>query len=349
MDDYVMNDRLRFSWGHIIAFVALIVVSYTSFVGFTYLTAGNFIAGAVGMGVTDIFFIFVFIGAQQLKASGMRMRKKIVWERILIFGSPLIFIAGMIAMSHFWTVRSQEEEVVADFNNSLSNGKKIFSDYEAYANARIEAYDKNLSQIISRRASNPSLYRQAGFTQGIDSVQKANMLEVLRLQLLSNNYDSLKNLAVEWTDYANQGASTFNVFLLGNTREISEALSNWEARLKEFSAKKLSNEQLLAPVKDFESNAGSAAARQISDLGQRFTRQRVPTVNAIIFGVIIYLMMIFPYLIQDRHSKSVYGLVSGAGRKGARRRKNHPEPDGFDSDEGTIEHKYDEDDEFPSF
>ena len=44
-----MNERLQFSWGHIIAFVALIAVSYISFMGITYLTAGNFLAALAGM------------------------------------------------------------------------------------------------------------------------------------------------------------------------------------------------------------------------------------------------------------------------------------------------------------
>ena len=81
-----MNEKLQFSWGHIIAFLALIAVSYISFVGFTYLTNGNFTFALVGMGITDIVFILFFIGAQQMKASGVKMKSKIIWERIFIFG-----------------------------------------------------------------------------------------------------------------------------------------------------------------------------------------------------------------------------------------------------------------------
>lgn len=304
-----MNERLRFSWGHIIAFIALIAAGYTSFVGFTYLTGGNFIFGAIGMGITVFLFILIFVGAQQLKASGVRMKKKILWERILIFGSPLVFVAGMIAMSHFWTVQAQNDRVVADFNATLNDGKGIFTDYENYAADRISNYDRSLSKIIADKNRNPALYTKAGFTPGIEQIQKDNMIEVLRLQLLSSNYDSLKNLAVSWIDYANQGASAYNVFLLGNTREISEALSGWEKDLKGFSTKKLSNEQLLYKVNDFNPNSGAAAARQIYSLGQRFTHYEIPTARAIIFGVGLYLMLIFPYLIQDRHAKSSYRLT----------------------------------------
>lgn len=349
MNDFVMNERLKFSWGHIIAFIALIAVSYTSFVGFTYLTNGSFVSGAIGMALTDIVFIFIFIGAQQLKSSGVKMKKKIVWERILIFGSPLIFVVGMVSMSHFWTVRSQNDEVVETFNTALNSGKSIFDDYEKYANTRIDNYQNNLTRIIAGRESNPDLYRRAGFTPGIENVQKDNMVEVLKLQLLSSNYDSLKNLALTWIEDANQGASTYNVFLLGNTREISEALTNWENQLKGLTTKKLSNEQLNGPVADFDTNAGSAAGRQIESIGHKFTSQKIPTAGAVIFGVAIYLMMIFPYFIQDRHSKSVYHLV-GKGNRGSKKDKvNASASEDFDNFDSKTEHKYTEDNEFPSF
>lgn len=348
MNNYVMNERLRFSWGHIIAFVALIIVSYVSFVGFTYLSDGNFIFGACGMVVTDLMFLFVFIGAQQLKASSFKMKKKIVWERTLILVSPLIFCAGMVAMSHFWTVRSLNDEVVEQFNSALDNGQKIFTDYEAYANGRIENYSRNLDKIIAARQSNPQMYARAGFQQSLESVQKDNMVEVLKLQLLSSNYDSLKTLADEWIDKAHNGASTLNVFLLGNTRDIHDALINWEDVLKGYTTKRLSNEQLLGPVEPFESNAGRASARELEGLGTTFTQQKIPTASAIIFGVIIYLMMIFPYFIQERHSKSVYSLMGGKGKK--KKGQQHPETfeDMGDDDDGPKT-TYKQDEDFPTF
>ena len=79
-----MNERLQFSWGHIIAFVALIAVSYISFMGMTYLTAGNFVAALLGMAAIDILFMLFFIGAQQMKASGEHINRKIIFERIMV-------------------------------------------------------------------------------------------------------------------------------------------------------------------------------------------------------------------------------------------------------------------------
>lgn len=348
MSDFIMNERLRFSWAHIIAFIALIAVSYTSFVGFTYLSNGSFISGSIGMVMTDIVFIFVFIGAQQLKASGENMRNKITWERILIFGSPFVFIAGMIAISHFWTVQTRNDEVVTQFNGAMQTGSTIFDEYEKYANERIDNYDKNLNNIIANK--NSDLFRKAGFTSGDEKMQKENMVEVLKLQLMSSNYDSLKNLATKWMEKANNGASTANVFLLGNTREIREALIHWEEQLKGFSERKLSNEELSGKVTTFQSNSGTNAAAQLDGMSESFTKQHIPTVGAIIFGVVIYLMLIFPYFLQERHSKSVYSLSSGNNPVKPKHKKPIPPRPmmGPDGPGNFVERPMDEGD-FPSF
>ena len=300
-----MNKTLTFSWGHIIAFLALIAVSYLSFVGFTYLTNGNFTYALIGMSITDILFILFFIGAQQMKASGRNMKRKIIWERIFLLGSPLIFVAGMFSISHFWTVNSRNDEVVDRFRIAITGSKQLFSDYNEYANQRIATYDEDLSKIIANRAEGPQTFIKAGFEEGKAEIQKENMVETLRLQLLSQNFDSLKNVANIWIDEASQGASTWNVFLLGNTREIEAALRNWENELKSFSSKEMSNEGLTGKPIHFHSESVEKAIRGIGDLTSSFTTKKAPSLNAILFGILLYLMLIFPYFLQERNTRSI--------------------------------------------
>lgn len=350
-----MNEKLRFSWGHIIAFLALIAVSYISFVGFTYLTNGNFTFALIGMGITDVVFILFFIGAQQMKASGVKMGRKIILERIFIFGSPIVFIAGMISMSHFWTVRSQNDEIVETFKNSINSSRQLFTDYEEYSNQRIETYQNNLTQIIVNKSSNPAVFKNAGFEDSKASIQRDNMVETLRLQLLSQNFDSLKTIANKWIDDADQGASTWNVFLLGNTREIKEALGNWENQLKSFSSKEMSNESITGTIDHFQSNGAKNAIVGIDSLTSSFTNQKFPTLGAIIFGLIIYFMLLFPYFLQDRHTKNIHRLTRSEGKtnkkkvKSARPRKTSPEESNGDSAEYAESLNLEENNDYPSF
>ena len=350
-----MNEKLQFSWGHIIAFLALIAVSYISFVGFTYLTNGNFTFALVGMGITDIVFILFFIGAQQMKASGVKMKRKIIWERIFIFGSPIVFIAGMISMSHFWTVKSQNDEIVETFKNSINSSRQLFTDYEEYSNQRIETYQNNLTQIIVNKGSNPQSFKKAGFEDSKASIQRDNMVETLRLQLLSQNYDSLKTVANKWIDDAAQGASTWNVFLLGNTREIKEALGNWENQLKSFSAKEMSNESITGTVDHFQSNGAKNAIAGIDSLTSSFTTKKTPKPAAFFFGIVIYFMLLFPYFLQERHTKNIYRLTGAENKtkhtrvKSARPRKTSPEESSGDSTEEAESLNLEENNDYPSF
>lgn len=310
-----MNETLKFSWGHIIAFLALNAVSYISFVGFTYLTNGNFSYALIGMFLTDMIYLGVFIGAQLLKASGRKMRRKIIWERILVFGSPIIFIAGMISMSHFWTVKSREETIVENFKESINNSKKIFEDYDNYSDLRIENYYKMLVLFISNPVQYNSKFKEAGLESSMANLQRGNMVETLRLQLRSENYDTLRNSALKWIDNANQGARVWNVFIIGNTRQIKEAINNWENQLKSFSAKNMSNEHLLGDIPPFSSNGARDAIAGLDSMTESFTTQGPPTWEAIVFGIIIYIMLLFPYLLQDRHTKSPYiNIISKRSR-----------------------------------
>lgn len=309
-----MNETLKFSWGHIIAFLAMIAVSYISFMGFTYLTNGNFTMALIGMGITDLVYIIVFIGAQQLKASGVKMKKKSIWERILIFGSPLIFVVGMISMSHFWTVRSRNISIVQQFKTSIENARQLFNDYEDYSDKRISLYETGLNTLIDNRTTRPEMFKRSGLTLENANIQKDNMVETLQLQLLSSNYYNLKTKALKWIEEASQGASTWNVFLLGNTQEIKSAIDNWENQLKSFSTKEMSNETLVVETEviPFDSMGARRSIDGIDGLTSAFTTPQKPNVSAIIFGIVIYGMLIFPYLIQERHSKSSYTIF---GRK----------------------------------
>jgi hypothetical protein len=344
-----MNENLKFSWGHIIAFLAIIAVSYISFVGLTYLTNGDFSSAIMGMVVIDIVYILFFIGAQQMKASGVKMHRKIIWERIFIFGSPIVFIAGMIPMSHFWTVTSQNDEIVNTFTNSISNAKQLFSDYEEYSNQRIATYSKTLNEIIANRNNDAQTFRKAGFDIEKVNIQKENMIETLRLQLLSQNYDTLKVVANDWINEANRGASTWNVFLLGNTREIKDALNNWENQLKSFSTRELSNEAIKNDVPKFSSDGVQSAIAGIDSLTAAFTTQKAPNIASIVFGIVIYLMLLFPYFLQDRHTKSIHRLLGNENSNKNKSSQRKIKSDSDSSDDEKQELHLEEDNDFPSF
>lgn len=116
----------------------------------------------------------------------------------------------------------------------------MFSEYEDYCAERLNNYDASLSAII--KSGNAKSLSLVGFSDDDKQVQKNFMLKTLRLQLLSENYTNLRDESVYWIEENDKGVSTFNVFLLGNIRQIESAITGWERQLDLFSAKILSNE-----------------------------------------------------------------------------------------------------------
>ena len=302
-----MNEHLKFSWGHIFAFLAIIFISYTTFAGTTYLTAGNFKMAAIVTASTDIVLLVVFIGAQTLKATSRKFRICIWIERFFVVLSPFIFIAALIPHFHFFTVLGQRQEIVTSFQSSIESSKQMFVDYEVYSDARINNYDSTLGNII-----NSGRGERFGFTKGKEKMQKQNMVNTLRLQLLSSNYDTLRVSALNWIDSANKGASTLNVFLIGNVREISKAIHGWNDQLVKFSEQKMSNEA--AEGHSVLTFAGSNESLDkvdegFSALNKNFSSAKMPGIPAVITAVILYLMLLFPYYLQDRYTKSFESLI----------------------------------------
>ena len=310
-----MNEQLKFSWGHIVAFIALIAVAYFSFMGFTYLTDGNFIYAIIGASLCVLCFIFVFFGAQLMKSSGKKIHRNIKWERALIFLSPLVLVGAMIPISHFWTVKNNDADISRSFVEAINNSRQLFSDYEIYSALRLKNYGQELDSMISVMTTSPELYKKGGFSDGNEQIQKENMMETLQLMLLSSNYDDLKFRATEWLDNASEGTSTWNIFLLGNKREIKEAVQSWENSLQEIASHHLTNEGYIIPVPEFKSNGASLTVDGIDGLTASFTSIHAPTLAAIFFGIVIYLMVMLPYFIQQRHGRQVAMKLSLFGFK----------------------------------
>ena len=79
-----MNERLKFSWGHILAFLALIFIAYVTFMGITYFTLGNFIVAGIGALVCVIFLALFLLGAQIKKGTSTKFYKSIIDRKSVV-------------------------------------------------------------------------------------------------------------------------------------------------------------------------------------------------------------------------------------------------------------------------
>lgn len=288
-----MNEKLKFSWGHIFAFVALILIAYMTFVGASYYMDGKYKflnSGFIALAVFVLLFV-IFIGAQQVKGVEHKFDKHIKWERFLVFSSPIFFVLLMLPFSHAWTVYGRQGEIMANFSESCRESKQMFTEYEVYADRRIKKADYTLGE------------------DELESWQRKNRLDALTLTIMPANYDSIKNDAIGWLSSASTGTSTWNVFLLGNVAKIENAVDSWHSYLTELSKKDFMFENE-AEHFDTDSKFLDSAKAGISklpnlymDLGFNFW--------TILWAVLLYFMLAVPYIIQERHTKAEghYGLL----------------------------------------
>lgn len=285
-----LNQKLKFSWGHIIALVALIFISYATFMGVTYYTDGNFIVAGIGVFTVDLLLIIFFIVPQMLKGADEKFRRKIVIERILFFSAPVIFVGAMLPYAHFWTVFNKRADVESTFSKSLTASKDIFDTYEEYANERIYIYDTTL------------------VASGVSEIRHNNAVEALRLQIIGDNYDNLKKNAVEWIDKSSH-ATVWNVFVIGNIKQIESSIKSWEESLNDFSGKFMTAESDSLSAFSVSVPSVQQAKDNLSSLRQVYQKWETPNMLAIGTSLLLYFLMMFPYIIQKRSTRSVFRLL----------------------------------------
>ena len=301
-----INKTLKFSWGHIIAFVALIFISYVSFMGITYLTDGNFFYAGIGVFIINIMLIVLFIVPQMLKGADNKFRKKIVFERILIFTAPLFFAVAMVPYSHFWTVFDNRSTVQTTFSESVKTVKGMFESYEIYTENRIKDFREKLG-TDEMGVVNCDIDKNISVIQRQSELTRSNKVEALRLQISADNYLNLKKTAFDWIDNATE-ATVWNVFMIGNISKIEEAVDNWNISLNSFSSKIMTDES--ENVVPFSSSDPSVvtAKKNLNKLSSVYTRMKFPTYIAICSGLLMYIFLLFPYVIQSRNTKSTFRL-----------------------------------------
>ena len=315
VNNYSWNKTLKFSWGHIIAFIALIFISYVTYMGDFYQNGGDFGKAAIKVLIIDILLLCTFIGAQIYKGTDEKFKRSIIIERILICFCPIAFCWMMLTYNHFWTVLGQHEGIETKFNQAINKSKQLFTEYNTYANNRIEKYDQFLTSVIHNKNKDVATYHRIGFSGGDDQMQKQDYVRTLQLQLLSQNTDSLEYVANKWIDDANQGASVWNAFLVGNIKEISRAITGWNKTLTSYSKPVLSNEaNAQEEITAFGDNNSAIrdAIQDLTDLRQIYMPPKKGiNIQTIWTGIILFIMLLFPYLLQSRNTKAngVYSLL----------------------------------------
>lgn len=314
---YSWNQTLKFSWGHIIAFVALVFISYVTYMGDFYKNGGDFTSSAIKVLTIDIVILFTFIGVQICKGTDEKFNRSIVIERVLVCLCPIVFLWAMIPYNHFWAVFNSRDIIESSFTTSIEKSKQMFDNYERYSTARIASYDSMLQNVIANKENDKAKYVKAGFKGTNDATLRQIYMETLKLQLLSQNTDSLRISAIKWIDDANQGSTVWNAFLIGNIDKISEAIEGWNKQLVDVSKPVLSNEPSSTKPFDADMASCNAVKSELKQLQGMYKQTSGVCLNTVWTGIILFMMLMFPYFLQKRNTRAtgLYSLFPTSSRQ----------------------------------
>ena len=308
-----MYKNLKFSWAHILLFLAVIYIGYVTYVGLSYKMDEGLTKPLFFTLLILAILLFWFVGVQQLKGVDNDFNfSRCIWgERFLLFTSPFLFFLCMIPFNHAWNVSNYSEEIETKFRSAIKSSTKMFDDYDTYAQNRIANYKAFLQRVKANKSIQPTVYNKVGFTGKNDDHKIDIEVETLNLQLTAK-YDSLSTNARSWINRADQSTSVWNVFLVGNIKEIKTAINEWSSQLNNFSSVILTTESYGSDKKVIPFNADAneiqSTLNNLDSLSAIYTSDDKLSLKALIIGILLYLMMISPYFVQKRNGVNTYTL-----------------------------------------
>lgn len=310
-----MYKNLKFSWAHILAFIALIAIGVLVYLGSEpYYGSGRVNGGAVLWAVVSVLLLLAtFVGAQQLKGvdNDFSFKKCIWWERILFFAAPVVLLFVMVRVNHTLNVvrhiGANGQTVV---NEALGTYESLFSGYDTYVDDRVAKYDDYLHKVQRNKYVDSDTYDKVRFRgQKVDEESIEIEKNILRM-LITANYDNFKERATVWAnDYkktTNYGTvSAWNPFILVNVYKLKNALTSCDKSLQNLSSKKLETEGKTVECFNESARVNSAAEK----LDKLVTVDHDSfLLSSIVYFIVFYIMLRLPYWVQDRNGVSTYTL-----------------------------------------
>lgn len=288
-----MNKKLHFTWGHIFAFIAIIFISYSSFMGISFKTGGDFLqAILITLGVVIVFILF-FIFPQQLKATESNFSKCIWAERILIHAAlPVALAFALVPQSpftHFGAIVQKAPQIESQYQTTANSFNDVISDYEQYVSSR----EIRLNEVMENNNYSPS--------------QRNNRKQILDIYLKPQQYtDYVNGDLKKYIDNA-KSVKVWNVYTVSNVKAISESATTLVNTLTNNSSRILSFEEGVSSYDG--ADVLKKVNAKISELSGLFKDNHWSWLSFIL-AILASFFMFVPYLTQQRNGKNTYSLYS---------------------------------------
>jgi hypothetical protein len=293
--------KVKFTLADLLLLLTALIYGSICFFGTNFYTFGN---TSQSISVAAIVFVTLFgtaYGAILLKRTNHNFKTCFVFEIILmVLFTVLMGHFSYFTFPHYFVVSNRKAEIIEKLDASIIQAENIFSEYELYAENRINIYNSTLHRVVVTKNTNPRKYTEYGFeNNGIaDSIQIDNKINTLRDDLFQTNYQIKKKACITWIANSRKKLKSWTwIGIVGVANKVEQKSNNWLNELKELSS-------IREKCEDTDNFSCSLSFEEVQ---KHFTSLGKPTVNAIIWAVVAYLVMLFSILITVRSAKSPIG------------------------------------------
>ena len=228
--------QTTFSFALVLSVIVLMAYAFVAFLGMVYWAEGALLV--------PIISTLGFLAVAILMVLWLCRAKASRWRRMRLVGQAfaIVVLLSMLPFGNFLNVLSHQEELTADFEQTIASAEELDAAYEQYVDRRVERYRQRLATVASPggQRSNPSEYETlvGGAAGSTDAEKIDNLCASLRRHLLPAS-DSTSTAFHAWLD-GMKGISVWNVGLPANIKTLHDEVNNRTESYRSLSAQERS-------------------------------------------------------------------------------------------------------------
>ncbi len=233
--------QTTFSFALVLSVIVLMAYAFVAFLGMVYWAEGALLVPIIStLGFLAVAILMV-LWLCRAKASRWR-RMRLVGQAVAGTFFAIVVLLSMLPFGNFLNVLSHQEELTADFEQTIASAEELDAAYEQYVDRRVERYRQRLATVASPggQRSNPSEYETlvGGAAGSTDAEKIDNLCASLRRHLLPAS-DSTSTTFHAWLD-GMKGISVWNVGLPANIKTLHDEVNNRTESYRSLSAQERS-------------------------------------------------------------------------------------------------------------
>jgi len=292
-------NKSRVTLSAIITLIGAIAFGFISFLGNMYLKSGEYFNSIIYPVLFTLGLIILALVASKFKKKKFFFQKNAIKELLFVFIYLFLAIISMVSFTHFFTIQDRKNEISLKIERDIENVKKMFPKYEESVNERIDGFDGFLDATIAGKATNQTMYIKYFVIGGPDEIfQKNNKLNQFQDDLKPNEYDTMKQLALDWLNKSQ------HIILSLKPIGLMEVINSFETNSKEWYSKIQKYDKTINTFQDEGNNTPFTYNLSFSSVNEELTTIKKPDFISLGILIVVHIFILFIYILAIRDGKS---------------------------------------------